>query len=80
VYFAAIMEIDDAQNKTPITGYRIYDKEAKRRKKKSPLPYLYPKLPGQKFCKCSRLRTLRFASLGRFRYPRRVQTICKANQ
>lgn len=33
----------------PITGYRIYDKEAKRRKKKNPLPYLYPKLPAQKF-------------------------------
>ena len=64
------MEIDDVQNKTPITGYRIYDKEAKRRKKKNPLPYLYPKLPGQKFSKCSRLRTLRFASLGRFRYSR----------
>ncbi len=37
------------QSKAPITGYRIYDKEAKRRKKKNPLPYLHPKLPEQKF-------------------------------
>lgn len=36
-------------NPAPVTGYRIYNNEAKRRKKENPLPYLYPKLPEQKF-------------------------------
>ena len=37
------------QNIAPTTGYRIYDEEAKRRKKKNPLPYLHPKLPEKSF-------------------------------
>lgn len=43
------MELETAQHKAPVTGYRIYNKEAKRRKKNNPLPYLYPKLPEQTF-------------------------------
>lgn len=43
------MEIEREQRKAPITGYRIYDKEAKRRKKQNPLPHLYPELPDKKF-------------------------------
>lgn len=43
------MELETAQNKVPRTGYRIYNDEAKRRKKNNPLPYLHPKLPAQKF-------------------------------
>jgi N6-adenosine-specific RNA methylase IME4 len=34
---------------SPVTGYQIYDKEAKRRKRENPLPYLHPELPKQKF-------------------------------
>lgn len=37
------------ESHSPLTGYRIYDKEAKQRKKKNPLPYLYPELPEEKY-------------------------------
>lgn len=43
------MELETLQRKAPVTGYRIYNSEAKRRKKENPLPYLYPKLPEQTF-------------------------------
>ena len=43
------MEPKQNQSSIPVTGYRIYDKEAKRRKKTNPLPYLHPKLPEKKF-------------------------------
>jgi len=43
------MELTQPQASAPVTGYQIYDKEAKRREKKNPLPYLYPKLPDNKF-------------------------------
>ncbi len=43
------MELESEQRRTPVTGYQIYDKEAKRRKKENSSPYLYPKLPAQKF-------------------------------
>jgi len=43
------MELEKSQIKAPITGYRIYDEAAKRRKKKNSLPYLHPRLPKQKF-------------------------------
>jgi N6-adenosine-specific RNA methylase IME4 len=43
------MDLKQLRPNGPRTGYQVYHEATKRRKKTSPLPYLYPALPARKF-------------------------------